>query len=41
MVPVFLDGNNLVFGLGAINVAAGRVCLLAWVGIGRGSLARF
>ncbi len=41
MVLVFLSGNSLVFGLGAINVAVGVVCLLAWVGIGRGGRVRF
>lgn len=41
MVLVFLDANHLVFGIGAINVAVGVACLLAWVGIGRGNLVKF
>ena len=40
MVLVFLGGNNLVFSLGAINVAVGVACLLGWVLIGRMDLVR-
>lgn len=40
MVLVFLAGESLVLGLGAINVAVGVVCLLAWAGIGRGTLVK-
>lgn len=38
MVLVFLNGGNLVFSLGAINVAVGVVCLLGWTAIGRRGL---
>ena len=38
MVLVFLNGRNLVFSLGAINVAVGVVCLLGWTAIGRRGL---
>ncbi|MDK2989657.1 MAG: transporter, family, multidrug resistance protein [Methanoculleus sp.] len=41
MILVFLDGSNLVFSLGAINVAAGVACLLGWTAIGRRGLVRF
>ncbi|ABN57627.1 MULTISPECIES: Bcr/CflA family efflux MFS transporter [Methanoculleus] len=41
MVLVFLFGNSLVFGLGAINVAAGVACLLGWAAIGKRGLVRF
>lgn len=42
MVLVFLFGNSpLVFGLGAINVAAGVACLLGWTAIGRRGLVKF
>lgn len=41
MVLVFLAGENLVLGLGAINVAAGMVCLAGWAVIGRRGLVRF
>ena len=38
MVLVFLNGSDLVFSLGAINVAVGVVCLLGWTAIGRRGL---
>ena len=38
MVLVFLNGGDLVFSLGAINVAVGVVCLLGWTAIGRRGL---
>jgi DHA1 family bicyclomycin/chloramphenicol resistance-like MFS transporter len=41
MVLVFLFGESLVLGLGAINVAVGVVCLAGWMLIGRWGLARF
>ena len=41
MVLVFLAGESLVLGLGAINVAVGAVCLAGWAAIGRLGLARF
>jgi DHA1 family bicyclomycin/chloramphenicol resistance-like MFS transporter len=41
MVLVFLAGESLVLGLGAINVAVGVVCLLGWVLIARLSSVRF
>jgi len=41
MVLVFLSGENLVLGLGAINVAVGAVCLAGWVAIGRRGLVTF
>jgi len=41
MILVFLFGNSLVFGLGAINVAVGVACLLGWTAIGRRGLVRF
>ncbi|KDE55169.1 Bcr/CflA family efflux MFS transporter [Methanoculleus sp. MH98A] len=41
MVLVFLFGNSLVFGLGAINAAAGVACLLGWAAIGKRGLVRF
>ncbi|MCM2466183.1 Bcr/CflA family efflux MFS transporter [Methanoculleus oceani] len=41
MILVFLDGSNLVFSLGAINVAVGVACLLGWTAIGRRGLVRF
>ena len=41
MVLVFLSGRSLVFGLGAINVAVGVVCLVGWAAIGRRGLVRF
>jgi DHA1 family bicyclomycin/chloramphenicol resistance-like MFS transporter len=41
MVLVFLFGNSLVFGLGAINMAAGVACLLGWTAIGRRGLVKF
>ncbi|MDD4567088.1 MAG: hypothetical protein PHU37_04210 [Methanoculleus chikugoensis] len=41
MVLVFLAGENLVLSLGAINVAAGMVCLVGWMLIGRRGLVRF
>jgi DHA1 family bicyclomycin/chloramphenicol resistance-like MFS transporter len=40
MVLVFLAGENLVLGLGAINVAVGVVCLAGWMLIGRRGLVR-
>ena len=41
MVLVFLSGENLVLGLGAINAAVGVVCLAGWMLIGRRGLVRF
>jgi DHA1 family bicyclomycin/chloramphenicol resistance-like MFS transporter len=41
MVLVFLAGESLVLGLGAINVAVGAVCLAGWVLIARLSSVRF
>ncbi len=41
MILVSLDGSNLVFSLGVINVAVGFVCLLGWLLIGRRDLVRF
>lgn len=41
MVLVFLFGESLVFGLGAINAAAGVACLLGWATIGKRGLVRF
>ncbi len=41
MILVFLDGSNLVFSLGAINVAVGVACLLGWTVIGRRGLVKF
>ncbi|HOI12313.1 MAG TPA: Bcr/CflA family efflux MFS transporter [Methanoculleus sp.] len=41
MVLVFLAGENLVLGLGAINVAVGIACLLGWAAIGKRGLVRF
>ncbi|WP_214041669.1 multidrug effflux MFS transporter [Methanoculleus sp.] len=41
MILVFLDGSNLVFSLGAINVAVGVACLLGWTAIGRRGLVKF
>jgi len=35
MVLVFLAGSSLVWGLGAINLAVGAVCLTAWMMIGK------
>jgi DHA1 family bicyclomycin/chloramphenicol resistance-like MFS transporter len=40
MVLVFLAGESLAFALGAINVAVGVVCFLAWTAIGRGNLVK-
>ncbi len=40
MVLVFLAGESLVFGLGAINAAVGAVCLAGWAVIGRRGLVR-
>jgi DHA1 family bicyclomycin/chloramphenicol resistance-like MFS transporter len=40
MVLVFLAGENLVLGLGAINAAVGVVCLAGWMLIGRRGLVR-
>jgi DHA1 family bicyclomycin/chloramphenicol resistance-like MFS transporter len=41
MVLVFLFGESLVFGLGAINVVAGVACLLGWAAIGKRGLVTF
>ncbi len=41
MVLVFLAGESLVLGLGAINVAVGAVCLAGWAAIGRQGLVKF
>jgi len=41
MVLVFLFGESLVFGLGAINVAVGVACLSGWTAIGRRGVVRF
>ena len=41
MVLVFLSGENLVLGLGAINVAVGVVCLAGWALIGRRGVVTF
>ncbi|KLK88035.1 membrane protein [Methanoculleus sediminis] len=41
MVLVFLFGESLVFGLGAINAAAGVACLLGWAAIGKRRLVKF
>jgi DHA1 family bicyclomycin/chloramphenicol resistance-like MFS transporter len=35
MVLVFLAGSSLVWGLGAINLAVGAVCLAGWMMIGK------
>ena len=40
MVLVFLAGSSLVWGLGAINLAVGAVCLAAWMMIGKRGGAR-
>ncbi len=41
MVLVFLSGENLVLGLGTINVAVGVMCLAGWTAIGRRGLVKF
>ena len=35
LILVFLAGSSLVWGLGAINLAVGAVCLAAWMMIGK------
>ncbi|WP_292520474.1 multidrug effflux MFS transporter [Methanoculleus sp.] len=40
MILIYLGGESLVLGLGAINVAVGVVCLAGWTVIGRRGLTK-